>query len=50
MGPTGIAVHKEGGPGPHTAVRVSAEEQTRLRTGLDDLGIEWEEHDRRPPS
>lgn len=45
LGATGIAVHKEGGPGPHTGVRVSAEEQTRLRTGLDDLGIEWEEHD-----
>ena len=45
LGATGIAVHKEGGPGPHTAVRVPAEEQARLRTGLDDLGIEWEEHD-----
>jgi catechol 2,3-dioxygenase-like lactoylglutathione lyase family enzyme len=45
LGATGIAVHEEGGPGPHTAVRVSAEEQTRLRTTLDDLGLEWEEHD-----
>src|SRR2546421_1494105 len=45
LGPTGIAVHKEGGPGPHTAVRGSAEEQEQLRTRLDDLGIEWEEHD-----
>lgn len=45
LGPTGIAVHKEGGPGPHTAVRISAEEQARLRTTLDELGLEWEEHD-----
>jgi catechol 2,3-dioxygenase-like lactoylglutathione lyase family enzyme len=45
LGTTGIAVHESGGPGPHTAVRVSAEEQTRLRSTLDELGIEWEEHD-----
>jgi catechol 2,3-dioxygenase-like lactoylglutathione lyase family enzyme len=45
LGPTGIAVHESGGPGPHTAVRVSAVEQTRLRSTLDELGIEWEEHD-----
>ena len=32
LGPTAIAVHQQGGPGPHTAVRVSAEEQVRLRT------------------
>ena len=45
LGATGIAVHEPGGPGPHTAVRVSAEEQARLRTRLDDLGVECEEHD-----
>jgi catechol 2,3-dioxygenase-like lactoylglutathione lyase family enzyme len=45
LGPTAIAVHEEGGPGPHTAVRVSGEEQARLRTTLDELGVEWEEHD-----
>jgi catechol 2,3-dioxygenase-like lactoylglutathione lyase family enzyme len=45
LGPTGIAVHEEGGPGPHTAVRVSGEEQARLRATLDELGVEWEEHD-----
>jgi catechol 2,3-dioxygenase-like lactoylglutathione lyase family enzyme len=45
LGPTAIAVHEEGGPGAHTAVRVSAEEQVRLRTTLDDLGIAWDEHD-----
>ena len=45
LGATGIAVHKAGGPGPHTAVRVSGEEQTRLRSTLDELGVEWKEHD-----
>ena len=45
LGPTGIAVHESGGPEPHTAIRVSAEEQTRLRSTLDELGIGWEEHD-----
>ena len=45
MGTTAIAVHEPGGPGPHTAVRVSAEEQARLRATLDELGLEWEEHD-----
>ena len=29
----------------HPVVRVSAEEQARLRTTLDDLGVEWAEHD-----
>ena len=45
LGTTGIAVHEPGGPGPHTAVRVSAEEQAAVRRALDELGIEWEEHD-----
>ena len=45
LGPTGIAVHEPDGPGPHTAVRVSPEEQAGVRRALDDLGIEWEEHD-----
>ena len=45
LGVAAIAVHEPGGPGPHTAVRVSAEEQARLRTRLDDLGIEWTERD-----
>src|ERR671931_2800871 len=45
LGATAIAVHEPGGPGPHTAVRVSAEEQGRLRTRLDDLGLEGEAHD-----
>ena len=45
LGATGIAVHEPGGPGPHTAVRVSAEEQATVRRALDELGLEWEEHD-----
>ena len=45
LGMTGIAVHEPGGPGPHAAVRVSAEEQARLRQALDELGVEWEERD-----
>ena len=45
LGPTGIAVHKPDGPGPHTAVRVTAEEQTRLKATLDDLDVEWKERD-----
>jgi catechol 2,3-dioxygenase-like lactoylglutathione lyase family enzyme len=38
-------VHEPGGPGPHTAVRVSEEERAALRRTLDGLGIEWEERD-----
>ena len=45
LGPTGIAVHEPDGPGPHTAVRVTPEEQAAVRRALDDLGVEWEEHD-----
>jgi catechol 2,3-dioxygenase-like lactoylglutathione lyase family enzyme len=45
LGATAFAVHEPGGPGPHTAVRVSAAEQARLRTTLDGLSLEWEEHD-----
>jgi catechol 2,3-dioxygenase-like lactoylglutathione lyase family enzyme len=45
LGATAIAVHEPGGPGPHTAIRVSAEEQARLRQTLDELGVEWKEHD-----
>ncbi len=45
VGNTGFALHELGGPGPHTAVRVSAEEQAELKRRLDAEGIEWEEHD-----
>jgi len=42
---TGFAFHELGGPGEHTGVRVSAEEQDELKRRLDDAGIAWEERD-----
>ena len=45
VGNTGFAFHELGGPGEHTGVRVSAEEQAELKQRLDQAGIEWEERD-----
>lgn len=45
LGPTGLALHEPGGPGPHTAVRVSEEERAEIRRRLDQAGIEWRERD-----
>jgi catechol 2,3-dioxygenase-like lactoylglutathione lyase family enzyme len=45
LGNTGFAFHEAGGPGEHTGVRVSAEEQEALKRRLDEAGIEWEERD-----
>jgi catechol 2,3-dioxygenase-like lactoylglutathione lyase family enzyme len=45
VGNTGFALHERGGPGDHTAVRVSEEERARLRERLDADGIEWRERD-----
>ena len=45
VGNTGFAFHEVGGPGEHTGVRVSAEEQDDLRRRLDEEGIPWEERD-----
>jgi catechol 2,3-dioxygenase-like lactoylglutathione lyase family enzyme len=45
VGPTGFAFHSPGGPGGHTAVRVSDEEREELKQRLDAEGIEWEERD-----
>jgi catechol 2,3-dioxygenase-like lactoylglutathione lyase family enzyme len=42
---TGFAFHELGGPGEHTGVRVSAEEQEELKRRLDEAGITWEERD-----
>jgi catechol 2,3-dioxygenase-like lactoylglutathione lyase family enzyme len=42
---TAIAVHEPGGPGPHTAVRVSEEERADLRRTLDELAVAWDERD-----
>jgi catechol 2,3-dioxygenase-like lactoylglutathione lyase family enzyme len=45
LGNTGLALHEQGGPGPHTAVRVSEEERAEIRRRLDAAGIEWHERD-----
>jgi catechol 2,3-dioxygenase-like lactoylglutathione lyase family enzyme len=45
LGNTGFAFHELGGPGEHTAVRVSAEEQEELKRRLDEERISWEERD-----
>jgi catechol 2,3-dioxygenase-like lactoylglutathione lyase family enzyme len=43
VGTTGFAFHEPDGPGPHTAVRVSAEEREAIRERLQAAGIEhWE--------
>jgi catechol 2,3-dioxygenase-like lactoylglutathione lyase family enzyme len=39
VGPTGFAFHERGGPGPHTAVRVSDEERAEIKPRLDAQGI-----------
>jgi catechol 2,3-dioxygenase-like lactoylglutathione lyase family enzyme len=45
VGNTGFAFHEVGGPGEHTGVRVTAEEQEELKRQLDEAGIDWEERD-----
>jgi catechol 2,3-dioxygenase-like lactoylglutathione lyase family enzyme len=45
LGNTGIAIHEPGGPGPHTAVRVSDDEREALKRRLDDEGIANDERD-----
>jgi catechol 2,3-dioxygenase-like lactoylglutathione lyase family enzyme len=45
VGNTGFAFHEVGGPGEHTGVRVSAEEQEELKRRLDQAGIPWDERD-----
>jgi catechol 2,3-dioxygenase-like lactoylglutathione lyase family enzyme len=45
VGATGFAFHRPGGPGPHTAVRVSAEEREAIKRRLDGAGIAWRERD-----
>jgi catechol 2,3-dioxygenase-like lactoylglutathione lyase family enzyme len=45
LGNTGFAFHGADGPGAHTAVRMSPEEQDALRRRLDKAGIEWDERD-----
>jgi catechol 2,3-dioxygenase-like lactoylglutathione lyase family enzyme len=45
LGTTGLALHKSGGPGPHTAVRVSEEEREEIRRRLEEEGVSAEERD-----
>ena len=45
LGPTAFAFHGVGGPGGHTAIRVSDEEREQLKLRLDSEGVEWEERD-----
>ena len=42
---TGFAFHEPGGPGAHTAVRVSAEERERIKQRLEEEGVPWRERD-----
>jgi catechol 2,3-dioxygenase-like lactoylglutathione lyase family enzyme len=45
LGNTGFAFHERDGPGDHIGVRMSAEEQAKLKRRLDEAGIEWAERD-----
>ena len=45
VGATAFAIHETGGPGPHTGVRLTAEELERLKRDLDAAGIQWRERD-----
>ena len=45
LGATGFAFHERGGPGAHTAVRVTQEEREEIRRRLDAAGIGWRERD-----
>ena len=45
LGNTGLALHASGGPGGHTAVRVSEEERAEIRRRLEAEGVETRERD-----
>ena len=45
LGNTAFAFHETGGPGTHTAVRVSEEERAGIERKLEAEGIESEIHD-----
>jgi catechol 2,3-dioxygenase-like lactoylglutathione lyase family enzyme len=45
LGTTGIALHDQDGPGPHTAVRVTEEEREQVKRRLEAEGVESEERD-----
>lgn len=45
LGNTGFAFHERGGPGDHTAIRLSANERELLKRRLDEAGVPWRERD-----
>jgi catechol 2,3-dioxygenase-like lactoylglutathione lyase family enzyme len=45
LGNTGLALHERGGPGGHTAVRVSEEERAEIRHRLEEEDVETRERD-----
>jgi catechol 2,3-dioxygenase-like lactoylglutathione lyase family enzyme len=45
LGNTGLALHEDGGPGPHTAVRVSESERAEIKERLDAEGVSSRERD-----
>jgi catechol 2,3-dioxygenase-like lactoylglutathione lyase family enzyme len=45
LGNTAFAIHERGGPGPHTAIRLTAPELEQLKRDLDSAGIDWTERD-----
>jgi catechol 2,3-dioxygenase-like lactoylglutathione lyase family enzyme len=45
LGQTSFAFHESGGPGTHTAIRLSAQELELLKRDLDAAGIDWTERD-----
>jgi catechol 2,3-dioxygenase-like lactoylglutathione lyase family enzyme len=45
LGNTGLAIHRRGAPGGHTAVRVTEEERAEIRRRLEAAGVETRERD-----
>ena len=45
LGQTSFAIHESGGPGPHTAIRLTAQELEQLKHDLGAAGIDWTERD-----
>jgi catechol 2,3-dioxygenase-like lactoylglutathione lyase family enzyme len=45
LGNTAFAIHARGGPGRHTAIRLTAQELEQLKRDLDAAGIDWTERD-----
>ena len=45
LGQAAFALHKRGGPGTHTGIRLSAPELEQLNRDLDEAGIDWTDRD-----